>query len=106
MKKYRFDWSMFSRAFLRAILKSEKTPQDIRGARYYEDVEWYCPEVETVCDFPDEIFVKNYRQEIEKYFLSENNHVENVVKHLWKEIMLALTVALKKVCYNSYASRN
>lgn len=82
MKKYRFDWSMFSRAFLRAILKSEKTPQDIRGDHYYEDVEWYCPDVEEVCDFPDELFVKNYRQEIEKYFLPENGHVENVVKHL------------------------
>lgn len=96
MKKYRFDWSMFSRAFLRAILKSEKTPQDIRGDRYYEDVEWYCPEVETVCDFPDEIFVKNYRQEIEKYFLSENNHVENVVKHLMERNYAGINGGTKK----------
>lgn len=82
MSKIFFRWHNFSVKFLNAVLQSSKTPAKYHPPVEYDEAAFVAPYLGNLCKFPDEHFVSNYREEIEEYFLSEPEHLENVAKTL------------------------
>ncbi|WP_462339677.1 hypothetical protein, partial [Phascolarctobacterium succinatutens] len=82
MSKIFFQWQDFSVKFLNAVLQSSKTPAKYHPPVEYDEAAFVAPYLDNLCKIPDEHFVSNYREEIEEYFLSEPEHLENVAKTL------------------------
>lgn len=82
MSKKFFRWQDFSVKFLNAVLQSSKTPAKYHPPVEYDEAAFVAPYLGNLCKFPDEHFVSKYRKEIEEYFLSEPEHLENVAKTL------------------------
>ena len=82
MSKIVFRWQYFSVKFLNAVLQSSKTPAKYHPPVEYDEAAFVAPYLGNLCKIPDEHFVSNYREEIEEYFLSEPEHLENVAKTL------------------------
>lgn len=77
-RKKKFNWGNFPVKFLKAVLYSEKTPQNERPTANFDDADMLAPYM----PFPNDYFIKNYREEIEDNFLTEGTHLENVVRRL------------------------
>ena len=82
MSKAIFKWKNFSVEFLNAVLQSEKTSAKYRPQVEFDDAHFVVPYLYNMCKFPDEHFVQKYREEIENYFFSDAEHLENVAKEL------------------------
>ena len=85
MAKFVFGWQKFPVKFLNAVLQSSNTPAKYRPPVEFDDADFVAPYLNNLCKFPDEHFVNNYREEIETYFLSEQEHLENVAKDLERQ---------------------
>lgn len=85
MSKIFFRWQYFSVKFLNAVLQSSKTPAKYHPPVEYDEAAFIAPYLGNLCKLPDEHFVSNYREEIEEYFLSEPEHLENVAKTLERQ---------------------
>ena len=77
------NWDNFSVKFLQSILYNEKTPQMLQPEIKTDDKTLLAPFMDSIFDNHD-YFIKNYRNEIEDYFLTEGNHLVNVVTRLSK----------------------
>lgn len=77
-----FDWTNFSLNFLKAIVYSNSTPPSFKPGMVINDKDLLAPYIRDIAQYPDAHFVKNYRREIEEYFLTEGNHLKSVVKQL------------------------
>ena len=84
MKK-QFNWSRFPLRFLKAVLVSEKTPKRCVPYNFYDDADYLCPYMDAVAEYPDDHFVRQYRREIEDYFLPEDNHLTYIAEYLAKK---------------------
>lgn len=86
MAKKRFTWGNFSYDFLKAIAYGKETSAKLKPKRVYEekDVEFLIPHINNICSYPDDYFVRKYRKVIEDYFLSNTNHIVQVVSKLEK----------------------
>ena len=84
MKRTQFSWVNFPEAFVRNVLQSEKAKK--RGANYCEDEDIYLmsPEMDKICTSPNNQFVKDYRREIEDYFLAGSNSLLRICKNFEK----------------------
>lgn len=84
-KTRRFTWSNFSKDFITAILKSDKSKKYLKNdVDFDEDVEMLCTEMDKICTYPDNQFVKDYRREIEDYFLSGSNNLRRICESFEK----------------------
>lgn len=80
----RFSWSNFDYEFVKSIVYCEKTPKKLKPAFELKFVDELCPYMEDICPYPDEAFVKRYRDEIHTYFLKDSNHLVRIVSKLEK----------------------
>lgn len=78
----KFSWENFPISFLKAVIYGPKTRKSLQPAMEYDDVEYLIPYMDEICPYPDELFVKKYREEIQDYFLNGTNHLIQVVKKL------------------------
>ena len=77
-----FSWSNFSLTFVKAIVYSQTTSQDLKPEVTYNDKDFLIPYMDGICEYPDDKFVHDYRREIEEYFLSEGSHLKSVIQRL------------------------
>ena len=79
--KSRMNWTNFPIKFLKAVLYGHNTPENLKPEIDYDDKNQLAPYMDSVFTNP-EYFVKKYRNEIEDYFFSEENHLKSVVVRL------------------------
>ena len=84
MTKRVFSWCNFEYDFIKAIVYGKNTPKRQRPSYEIKDVEGLSPYMDWICSYPNEWFVKRYRQEIQDYFLNNTNHLIQVVSKLEK----------------------
>ncbi|MBR4383740.1 MAG: hypothetical protein IKP64_09305, partial [Selenomonadaceae bacterium] len=77
-RKKKFNWGKFPVKFLKAVLYSDKTPQENRPPANFDDADMLAPYM----PFPTEYFIKNYREEIQDNFLCEVGRLESVTRTL------------------------
>ncbi|MBR1858649.1 MAG: DEAD/DEAH box helicase family protein, partial [Selenomonadaceae bacterium] len=80
-KVQQIDWTNFPIKFLKAVLYSHKTAENMKPEIDYDDKNQLSPYMDSIFNQP-EYFVKKYRSEIEDYFLSESNHLKSVLGQL------------------------
>jgi len=84
MAKQTFWWGNFSLAFIKAIVYGKNTPVSKRPTIDYPQIDFLIPNMDDICEYPNEAFVRRYRKEIEDYFLNGSNHLVNIVRRLEK----------------------
>lgn len=77
-----FSWSNFSLTFLKAVIYSPDTQQNLKPEMNYNDKDLLIPYIDEICAYPDDNFVRQYRREIEEYFLPEGKHLKSVIQRL------------------------
>lgn len=77
-----FNWGNFSLTFLKSVVYSSMTPRDLKPEIDYNDKDLLIPFIDGICGYPNDKFVRDYRREIEEYFLPDGNHLKSVVRHL------------------------
>ena len=84
MKRTEFSWTAFPEAFIKAVIQNPKSKK--KGATYYENDDIYMmgPEMDKICISPNNQFVKDYRREIEDYFLAGSNSLLRICKSFEK----------------------
>lgn len=80
--KNNFTWEMFDLRFIKSIVYSEKTRQDLRPKREMNDVILLLPFIDRIVPYPDEKFVRHYRNELIEYFFARSTHLVNITKIL------------------------
>lgn len=84
-RKKNFNWGNFPVKFLKSVLYSEKTPVSDRLTFDLNDADQLAPHMESMtAKLSNSYFVKEYREEIEDNFLSEDGHLESVTDYLEK----------------------
>ncbi len=84
-KKY-FSWENFSYNFIKGVVYGKQTPRKIQPISVYNESEFdhLIPYINRICPYPDEAFVRRYRDTIEDYFLNGTNYLIEVTKKLSK----------------------
>lgn len=83
MKKA-FTWDRFDINFLKSIVYSEKTKNNLRPKTDINEKERLIPFMDRICERPDTHFVKHYRNEIAENFFAGSNHLVSFMKALEK----------------------
>lgn len=80
--KSSFNWGKFSRAFLISVLTSEQTIKKYRLTEENASDIKICAYMERLCPYPGEWFIRNYRREIEDFFLSGSTELVTICRKL------------------------
>lgn len=83
MKK-QFTWSHFSIKFIKSICYSEKTPKSLRPKFETDSKDSLLPYIDSICYYPDEHFVRRYREELAAYFFANSTHLVTLIRTLEK----------------------
>lgn len=83
MKKS-FTWEKFDVAFLKSIIYSSKTKQNLRPRTEIKNKDSMISYMDRICKKPDAHFVKHYRNEIADNFFAGSNHLISFTKALEK----------------------
>ena len=89
-----FTWNNFTVTFLKAIVYGAKTPKRLQPAMEFDEADYLVPYMDAICSYPNEQFVRRYREEIQDYFLSGTNHLIQVVKTLERYNYGGITLGL------------
>ncbi len=82
--KNTFTWERFDTTFLRSIVYSNKTNEKLRPKYDLKDKERLIAYMDRICKFPDNHFIKHYRNEIADNFFAGSNHLVSLMKALEK----------------------
>ncbi len=84
MARKTFSWCNFEYEFIKAVVYGKNTPKKQQPSYEIQDIEGLSPYMDWICAYPNEWFVRRYRQEIQDYFLNHTNHLVQVVSKLQK----------------------
>lgn len=85
MAKTRFSWANFPKAFLQALLTSTKGSRRVKvDPVVMDDVDMMSSYVDSICKYPDNQFIIDFRREIEDYFLSGSNSLVKICRSFEK----------------------
>ena len=81
-----FSWEGFSYSFLKAVVYGNKTLKKYQPELFFDENEreHLIPYINRICSYPDNAFVRKYRNEIEDHFLYNTNYLVEVVHKLSK----------------------
>lgn len=91
-----FSWEFFPVKFIQEVLASDKTPMRDRPPKLYNEIERLAPYIDSVCCYPNALFVNNYRSVIEDHFLANRIELVNVCSSLEKINYSDVQVLYKK----------
>lgn len=80
----RFSWSNFEYDFIKAVIYGKHTPKRQQPSYEIKDIDGLIPYMDDICSYPNEKFVRNYREEIQEYFLKGSNHLIRMISRLEK----------------------